>query len=104
MRRIAFSALAGWFDATGNLLPIDQMAGDVRATVASVKVIKRNLTTGDGVVDTIHELKLWEKLRGLEMLAKHFGLIKERVEHQGSLEVVDILKARVERAKTRGKA
>ena len=67
-------------------------------------MIKRNLTTGDGVVDTIHELKLWDKLRALEKLAKQFGLIKVRVEHQGSLEVVDILKGRLERAKTRGKA
>jgi hypothetical protein len=38
------------------------------------------------------------------MLARHFGLIKERVEHRGSVEVVDILKGRVARAKTRGKA
>lgn len=80
------------------------MFGEVQAAVVTVKLIKRNLTTGDGVVDTIHEVKLWDKLRALEMLAKHFGLIKERVEHQGSLEVVDILKGRLERAKTRGKA
>ena len=80
------------------------MPGEVQAAVVTVKLIKRNLTTGDGVVDTIHEVKLWDKLRALEMLAKHFGLIKERVEHQRSLEVVDILRARVKRAKTRGRA
>ena len=60
----------------GDLRPLADMSPEVRSTVASLKVVKRNLTTGDGVVDTIHEVKLWDKLRGLEMLAKHFGLIK----------------------------
>ena len=100
---MAFSDVGACFDQ-GDLRPLADMSPEVRSTVASLKVVKRNLTTGDGVVDTIHELKLWDKLRALEMLAKHFGLIKERVEHQGSLEVVDILKGRLERAKTRGKA
>ena len=88
----------------GQLGPSRQFGEVQAAVVVTVKLIKRNLTTGDGVVDTIHEVKLWDNLRALEMLAKHFGLIKERVEHQGSLEVVDILKGRLERAKTRGKA
>lgn len=104
LRRLAFSNIAYCFDPAGNLLPIQALPAEVRSAVASVKVITRNLTTGDGVVDTIHELKFWDKPRNLEMLARHFGLIKERVEHRGSVEVVDILKGRVARAKTRGKA
>ena len=28
----------------------------------------------------IHKIKLWDKTRALELLATHFGLVKERLE------------------------
>jgi hypothetical protein len=30
---------------------------------------------------------LWDKPKALEMLAKHFGLLLERVEHSGGIEL-----------------
>jgi hypothetical protein len=85
LQRIAFFDPAGCFDAAGNLLPLAEMPPDVRAAVASVKVVKRNLTEGDARVDEVYEVTFCDKVRALEQLAEHFGLLVERVEHQGSV-------------------
>jgi hypothetical protein len=87
------------FDATGNLLPLADMPAETRAAVASVRVVKRHLTSGDGRADEVHEIRFWDKMRALEDLAKHFGLLAERIEHIGSVDLVHRLQA----ARLRGK-
>jgi phage terminase small subunit len=98
LRRIAFAdprkAIAG-----GNLLPLEQFSDELASAIASVKIIKRNLTSGDGQVDEIHEVKFWDKVRAIEQLAKHFCLLVERIEHTGSVDLVHRLQA----ARRRGK-
>jgi hypothetical protein len=63
-------------------------------------VVRRNLTSGDGRVEEVHEVRFWDKLRALEALAKHFGLLVERVEHTHTVDLVGRLQA----ARLRGKA
>lgn len=87
LRRLSFSDLAGVFGEHGGLLSLHQMSADVRAAIASVKVTKKNLTAGDGVMEDVVEVKLWDKTRALESLAKHFGLLKENLEHSGEIRV-----------------
>jgi phage terminase small subunit len=99
VRRIAFADPAGCFDALGNLLPIADMAPETRTAIASVTVVKRNVTSGESRADEVHEVRLWDKVRALESLAKHFGLLVEKVEHTGSVELV----ARLQAARLRGK-
>jgi phage terminase small subunit len=65
------------FDARGNLLPIRQMPAHVRRAIVSVKVVKRNITAGDGHVDEVYEVKLIDKGKMHEILAKHTGLYRE---------------------------
>lgn len=76
LRRLSFSDLRGAFDASGHLLPLDKMSADMRSAIASVKVTKKNLTAGDGVMEDVVELKLWDKTRALDTLAKHFRLLE----------------------------
>lgn len=85
--RLAFADVRGLFDDKGNLKAIKDLSDDQAASVASVEVIHRNLTAGDDMVDTIYKLKTWDKPRSLEMLAKHFALLTERVEHSGGLDI-----------------
>jgi hypothetical protein len=44
-----------------------------------VKATKKNLTAGDGKTEDVVEVRLWDKTRALESLAKHFGLLKENI-------------------------
>jgi hypothetical protein len=44
-------------------------------------------------VDQIHEVRFWEEVRPLEQLAKPFALLVEKVEHAGSVRLVQQLLA-----------
>jgi hypothetical protein len=85
LQRIAFFDPAACFNAAGNLLPLADMPPETRTAVASVKVVKRNPTSGESRDDEIHEVRFWDKVRALEQLAEHFALLLEEVDHQGSV-------------------
>jgi hypothetical protein len=67
----------------GNVKPITELTEEEGAVLASLEVIVKNAEAGDGHTDTIHKFKLWDKTRALEALAKHFGLVTERLEVNG---------------------
>jgi hypothetical protein len=50
-------------------------------------VLVKNTKAGDGQQDTIHKFRLWDKTRALEMLAKHFALLTERVDLSGEVAI-----------------
>src|SRR6266487_3827751 len=72
---IAHADVGQLFDAKGNLRRIHELPAHVRAAIASVEVVKRNMTAGDGKVELVYKVKCWSKVAALELLAKHFGLI-----------------------------
>lgn len=82
---LAFQDMREYFDAEGNLKPVHQLSDEAAARVASFEVIKKNAAAGDGVIDTVHKLKTVDVVKPLEMLAKHFGLLVEKVEHGGTI-------------------
>lgn len=82
LRRLSFSDLSQMVDEHGRLKQLHLMPVAVRSAIASVKLTKKNLTTGDGIVDDVIEVKLWDKVRALEMLAKHFKLLTEVLQVQ----------------------
>lgn len=87
-RRIAFFDIRQLFDTAGNLKPIHTLDAETAAVVASLEVIIKNAAAGDGHTDTVHKLKVWDKPKVLEQLAKHFGLLTDRLEHSGSLTII----------------
>lgn len=87
-RRLAFADLRSFFDADGNLKRVQDLSADQGSVLASFEVVKKNAEAGDGKIDTIHKFKIWDKTRALESLAKHFGLLTEKVEHSGGLDIV----------------
>lgn len=87
IRRIATVDTRAFFDERGNLKPISELTPEQGAALAGIEVIIKNAKAGDGVTDTIHKIKLWDKPRVLEMAAKHFGLLKENVQHTGEIRI-----------------
>ena len=69
----------------GNLRPIHELSDDVAAAIGSIEVKRDKTTIGDAVKteDFTIKVKAWDKGRALELLAKHFGLVKEQHEHSG---------------------
>jgi hypothetical protein len=78
---------------TFTLREIDQMSPDIRACIASVKVKTENLTAGDDHQDTTVEVKLWDKIKALEMCARHFKWINDSVSGEDLAALVATLDA-----------
>lgn len=97
IRRIGLSDIGEMFDSNGHLRPLQDLPREARAAIASVKVSKKNLTAGDGIVEDVVEIKLWDKIRALEMAAKHHGLLVERLQVTGELTLSD----KISRARAR---
>lgn len=85
IRRLAFADVRLLFDERGNLRPIHTLNAEQSACIASLEVIKKNAEAGDGKIDTIHKLRVWDKTKSLEMLAKHFALLTEQIQHTGDV-------------------
>jgi phage terminase small subunit len=85
IRRVAFCDARAFFDERGNLKTIAQLDAEQGAALAGFEVIIKNAEAGDGKTDKIHKIKLWDKVRALEMLAKYFGLLTEKTEHSGEI-------------------
>ena len=62
-----------------------------------MELTKRNLTAGDGMQEDVVKVKLWDKPRALEMLAKHFALLTEVVDMRLDAD----LRARLDRGRQR---
>ena len=80
LRRVAFANLGDCFDKKGHLRAIHTLSREVQATLASVKTTKKNLTSGDGLQEDVVEIKLLDKVRALEHLARHFALLTDVVQ------------------------
>jgi len=85
IRRLALSDVRTLFDEHGDLRPIHTLTAEQAACIGGLEVIIKNAKAGDGITDTIHKIKIWDKPKSLEMLAKHFALLTERVEHSGDV-------------------
>ena len=85
LRRIALCDYRELFDAKGNLRPVADWPPEVGACVTSLEVVKRNISPNDGKTDLIHRVRLADKVKALEALSKHFGLLIDRHDHTGTI-------------------
>lgn len=85
IRKLAFVDLSQAYAPDGKLLHPQQMPDDVRASLQSVET--EELFVGRGknktTLGATRKIKLADKVRSLEMLAKHFKLLTEMHEHSG---------------------
>lgn len=79
LRRLSMVDMRSFYDAAGNLKPIHALTPEQGSQLASVEVIVKNAEAGDGHTDRVHKIRVWDKPRSLELLAKHFALLVERV-------------------------
>ena len=80
LARCAYGDIAELFDVTGNLKPVHEISEDARRSIQSIEVIKKNAEAGDGHTDVVHKVRLADKLKALEILAKYCGLLVDKVE------------------------
>jgi len=80
--RLCTSDVRDLFDEHGNLLPIHELPDELAAAVAGIEVVMRSKGR-DEPPEYVHKVRLWDKNTALTNLAKHYGLLKDLVEHTG---------------------
>jgi hypothetical protein len=85
LARIAFADIRRLFDDTGHLRPVQEWPADAAAAVASVKIVRKRVGGGDVVRVTV---RLWDKVRALELLARYHGLLKDSRQVDGGERVI----------------
>ena len=78
--RVAFVNGRDYWTPDGDAKHPKELTVEEGACLAGFEVLIKNAKAGDGVTDTVHKFKLWDKVHALEILAKHFRLLVERVE------------------------
>lgn len=83
--RLAFSDIRETFSEQGNLINPKNMGDDMAAAVQSVDIVTtyEKDENGDSVPIQTRKIKLADKTRNLELLAKHLGLLMDRVKVSG---------------------
>jgi len=72
----------------GRPLPITGLP-EVQSTLSSVEVVRQNLTAG-GTQEWIVKVKAHDKMKALEMLARHFALLGEQMTVEAGAELLAI--------------
>lgn len=76
LRRVALSDVRTLFDENGELKPIYTQAAEQGATISGFEMVMKNATAGDGKIDRVLKVKLWDKVHALEMAMKHLALLQ----------------------------
>ena len=71
--------------------PTAELTDDQRAAIASIK------QGANGI-----EVKLWDKLKALELLGRHIGMFNDKLEVKGSIDIASVLAAARGRVSNRG--
>jgi phage terminase small subunit len=87
IRRGAQYDIRAFFDANGNLRPLKELSEAEAWAVAGFEVVIKNVTAGDGQQDTVAKIKLVDRSKYVDMAAKHFGLLIDKVEHSGGITI-----------------
>lgn len=78
LEKIGFSDLRGAFNENGSLKMPKDWSDEAAAAISSIEVITKNL--GEGEVEYVHKIKLWDKKGGLELIGKHLKMFTDKVE------------------------
>lgn len=88
LSRIAFADLRGLFDDDGKLKPIHELPEDLARALAGVEVTReRTIRKGEDETTSeyVSKVRSWDKPKTLELVMKHLGMLKEKVEHSGEI-------------------
>lgn len=88
LARIASADIGEAFDEHGRLKPIHEIPVHIRRAMSGIEVEEAWGFDGDGgriPVGDVKKVKFWDKPKALDLLAKHHGLITERLELSGKV-------------------
>jgi len=85
---LGFLDVGELFDEHGKLRPMRELPKEVRKAIASLEVVKRNLTAGDDKQDEIIKLRLWTRQKHLRCSASISAYSRSKSSTPGELRSV----------------
>ena len=96
----AFGTMQDFFDPDdGHLLDVHEMSLAAKSRLAALDVGRertRTRTSDGETVTTIEQtikLKLWDKIRALELLGRHLGMFKDHQVHEADVSLLEVLRS-----------
>jgi len=80
--KLAFSNIQDIYDENGELINIPDMQRDVSAAIQ--EIVQDSIKSGDGEFIIKRKYKLSDKRASLEMLCRHLGMFKDKLDHTSS--------------------
>lgn len=93
IRRQVVGDIRQLFDADGNPRPITDLSAEDAALIAGFEVVIKNAAAGDGHTDRVLKIKLKDQSRYVEMAAKYFALLTDRVRLDNVDDLLSLLDA-----------
>jgi terminase small subunit-like protein len=90
---VGFSNVQDLYGPNGKLLPISQWPEEAARAVKSIEVVKANLDKGDGKLDDVVKITLWDKPKKLENAMRHHGQLIDKLEVSSDAELLSRLDA-----------
>lgn len=84
---LAYSDITDIYTDDFKLKPLREWPLPLRQAIKRIEPRMANLDPGDGAADQVLRLELHDKVKPLEMLFKHLGLLTEKVEHSGGISI-----------------
>lgn len=78
LEAIAYGDVSCFFDEDGELLPRSEWPDDAHLLVAGIEF--NTVQKGEGAVEHVAKIKLVDRLKALNLLAQHKGLLVQRIE------------------------
>ena len=80
LRLVALSNVRDLVDSNGNIRPLESLSPQEAATIQSFEVVLKNATAGDGIIDRVLKIKLWDKTKALDLAMQHLALLQTKPE------------------------
>ena len=77
---LAYSDVTDLYDEHYNLKPMRDWPPALRQAIKRIEPRLANVDPGDGAADKVLRLELHDKIKPLELLAKHLNLLTERMD------------------------
>ena len=79
LRIQAHSRIGDFFEG-GELKPLHMLTPAQQACISGTEVILKNATAGDGKIDRVLKIRLWDKMKALDLAMQHFALLSTKPE------------------------
>lgn len=91
--RIATSDIGQAYGPDGEMLSVPEMPEEFRRTLSGVEVeeLFDYERGGKKQIGNTRKIKNWDKMKALELLGKHLGIFKEKIEVEGKLTLEQLI-------------